>query len=108
MRGCLVYSSKCKIQSHHGRKPGYFLWCTLDMMNAHILSIGDELLIGDTVNTNADWIGRFLTKHGFRVEEIRTITDEAGAIRHGIRSAIDRADRVITYVRVYPTCHEHA
>jgi len=73
------------------------------MMNAHILSIGDELLIGDTVNTNAAWIGRFLTEHGFRVEEIRTITDEAGAIRHAIRSAMDRAALVITTGGLGPT-----
>lgn len=73
------------------------------MMNAHILSIGDELLIGDTVNTNAAWIGRFLTEHGFHVEEIRTITDEADAIRHAIRSAMDRASLVITTGGLGPT-----
>lgn len=73
------------------------------MMNAHILSIGNELLIGDTVNTNAAWIGRFLTEQGFRVDEVRTISDDRDSIRHAIRSAMDRASLVITTGGLGPT-----
>ena len=36
-------------------------------MNDSIISIGDELLIGQVVNTNASWLGQTLTGAGFSV-----------------------------------------
>ncbi|MEX0994093.1 MAG: competence/damage-inducible protein A [Balneolaceae bacterium] len=72
-------------------------------MKAHIISIGNELLIGDTVNTNASWIGRFLTEQGFQVEEVRTITDDYDAIIQSIRYSIDQADLVVTTGGLGPT-----
>ena len=38
-------------------------------MNVEIISIGDELLIGQTVNTNASWIGKELSNLGARIEK---------------------------------------
>ncbi|MEX2573500.1 MAG: competence/damage-inducible protein A [Balneolaceae bacterium] len=72
-------------------------------MKAHILSIGNELLIGDTVNTNAAWIGRFLTDRGFDVEEIRTVSDDYGAITGAILYAMGHAGLVISTGGLGPT-----
>ena len=49
-------------------------------ITASILSIGDELLIGQTVNTNAAWIGGQLSLHGIRPVEVRTIGDDRATI----------------------------
>ena len=49
-------------------------------VTASILSIGDELLIGQTVNTNAAWIGGRLSLHGIRPVEVRTIGDDRATI----------------------------
>jgi nicotinamide-nucleotide amidase len=49
-------------------------------MIAEILSIGDELLIGQTINTNASWIGSELAKIGGRVIRVSTISDDKNEI----------------------------
>lgn len=49
-------------------------------ITAGILSIGDELLIGQTVNTNAGWIGGQLGLNGIRPIEVRTIGDDRDII----------------------------
>ena len=36
-------------------------------MNVEIISIGDELLIGQTINTNASWIGKELSNIGANI-----------------------------------------
>lgn len=55
-------------------------------MKAGIINIGDELLIGQVVNTNATYMSRALTSVGIAVEEVCTIGDSA----HAIQSAIER------------------
>jgi nicotinamide-nucleotide amidase len=49
-------------------------------MIVEILSIGDELLIGQTINTNASWIGSELSKMGARVIRVHTISDDKNEI----------------------------
>ena len=49
-------------------------------MIAEILSIGDELLIGQSINTNASWIGQELSKIGARVIRVSTISDDKNEI----------------------------
>lgn len=73
------------------------------MMNAHILSIGNELLIGDTVNTNAAWLGRFLTEQGFYVEQVTTLSDGEEAIRNAISQSMSTAKLVISTGGLGPT-----
>jgi len=55
-------------------------------MKASILTIGDELLIGQVIDTNSAWIGQKLTEIGVDVEEILSISDTAEAIK----DALDR------------------
>ena len=45
-------------------------------MNVEIISIGDELLIGQTVNTNTSWIGMELSNIGARILKTTTISDQ--------------------------------
>lgn len=46
-----------------------------DFVKAKIISIGDELLIGQVVNTNASWLGNILTTNGIEVISTLTIGD---------------------------------
>jgi nicotinamide-nucleotide amidase len=57
-------------------------------ITATILSIGDELLIGQTINTNAGWMGGQLALIGIRVRRVLTIGDD----RDQILEALDKAD----------------
>ncbi|HRH39915.1 MAG TPA: molybdopterin-binding protein, partial [Flavobacteriales bacterium] len=49
-------------------------------VTAEIISIGDELLIGQTMNTNAGWMGEQLATIGIRVTLVRTIGDDGATI----------------------------
>jgi nicotinamide-nucleotide amidase len=44
-------------------------------MKAAIITIGDELLIGQTIDTNSAWIGSELSKSGFDVYRITSVHD---------------------------------
>lgn len=55
-------------------------------MNCALITIGDEILIGQVTDTNAVWISKQLNKLGVRVEEMVTVSDEAGQIT----STLDR------------------
>ncbi|MFN1835989.1 competence/damage-inducible protein A [Balneola sp. MJW-20] len=72
-------------------------------MDAQIISIGNELLIGDTVNTNASWLGDYLTGVGFDVKEVHTIPDDQQIITHYLDYAIHNADLVICTGGLGPT-----
>ncbi len=56
-------------------------------ITAEVISIGDELLIGQTVNTNAGWMGEKLGLIGIRPREVRTIGDDKGAILQALGAA---------------------
>ncbi len=56
-------------------------------ITATIISIGDELLIGQTVNTNASWIGQQLSAVGIRPVRVLTIGDDRQAILEALREA---------------------
>lgn len=73
------------------------------MKKAHIISIGNELLIGDTVNTNAAWIGRFLTEAGFDVERVFTIPDKYTLIRYHITESLNYSDFTVVTGGLGPT-----
>ena len=52
-------------------------------MNVHILTIGDELLIGQVINTNASWIGEQMILHGAHVVRTVTLPDDKVLIAKG-------------------------
>ena len=59
---------------------GYSKSTLLLFMKISILTIGNELLSGDTINTNVAWIGRKMTEIGCQVSQQRTVPDEEGII----------------------------
>ena len=73
------------------------------MKKAHIITIGNELLIGDTVNTNASWIGIFLTEAGFEIERIFTIPDKYDVIKQFIEKSVETADFTVVTGGLGPT-----
>jgi nicotinamide-nucleotide amidase len=50
-------------------------------MNSALITIGDEILIGQVTDTNAVWISKQLNQLGSRVGEMVTVSDEAGQIK---------------------------
>ena len=64
-------------------------------MEVALLTIGDELLAGDTTNTNATWLAKRLTERGVTVTRILTIPDERALIAKKVREYSDAFDAVI-------------
>lgn len=73
------------------------------MKKAHIISIGNELLIGDTLNTNASWIGRFLHSEGFSVERVVTLPDSYGLLHDQLSESFAAAEMTIVTGGLGPT-----
>lgn len=72
-------------------------------MKAQLISIGNELLIGDTVNTNASWMGQFLNELGIEVSKVITISDDRKVIKETIQESMSESDLVITTGGLGPT-----
>lgn len=61
-------------------------------MNIEIITIGDELLIGQVIDTNSAWMSKELSEAGFDVIYITSIKDEYTAIFSAIEDGFKRAD----------------
>jgi len=72
-------------------------------MSLEILSIGNELLTGHTINSNATMISQKLLFHGFSVDCVTTLPDSAPVLKKGIEEAMERASFVITTGGLGPT-----
>lgn len=72
-------------------------------MIAEILCIGTELLIGDIVNTNAAYISKRLSEHGFDVFYHSVCGDNKVRLEDTVKHAFSRADLVITTGGLGPT-----
>ncbi|MFM7769552.1 MAG: CinA family nicotinamide mononucleotide deamidase-related protein, partial [Bacteroidota bacterium] len=72
-------------------------------MKGEIITIGDELLIGQTINTNAAWLGGELARIGVRVIHSSCISDEEEAIINSLNQARHRADVIILTGGLGPT-----
>jgi len=72
-------------------------------MTAHLLTIGDEILIGQIIDTNSAWMSRELNLRGFRVVGKSSVSDTREAITEGIRHAAAQADVVIMTGGLGPT-----
>ena len=70
---------------------------------AEIISIGDELLNGQTVNTNASWIAFELDAIGIKTNRITTVSDTKEAIKSSLKNATKRADLVVITGGLGPT-----
>ncbi len=72
-------------------------------MTAEIISIGDELLLGDTVNSHAAWLGGRLSARGVTVSRVHTVGDNRKVILETLKGAMGRAGLVITTGGLGPT-----
>ncbi len=72
-------------------------------MNVEIISIGDELLIGQTVNTNSSWIGKELSNIGARILKTISIADEKQEILESLKEIKSYTDCVIITGGLGPT-----
>jgi len=73
-------------------------------MNIVLISIGDELLAGDTINSNVAWIGRELTPLGCSIIEHRTIPDNKESIQSTLKDlSHTNAKYIITTGGLGPT-----
>jgi nicotinamide-nucleotide amidase len=65
-------------------------------MKVHIITIGDEILIGQIVDTNSAWMATQLNLAGMEVTAIKTVSDQLEDIKHNILTSMKEADVVLT------------
>ena len=73
------------------------------MHSAEILAVGSELLVGETRDTNSGDLAGALTALGVEVLRMSQLPDELDVVREAIRSALARADLVVTSGGLGPT-----
>jgi nicotinamide-nucleotide amidase len=79
------------------------IFCYFCGMKAEIITIGDEILIGQVVNSNSAWIGEALTGLGIQVTRIISIADNFEEIVQILMETEDRADLVLMTGGLGPT-----
>lgn len=72
-------------------------------MRAEIITIGDELLIGQVVDTNSAWMAQILNENGIEVHQITSIHDDREHILSALDNAFNRADIILTTGGLGPT-----
>lgn len=72
-------------------------------MQVSIIAIGDELLIGQVVDTNSGMISREINPDGWSVRSVRVVADDADEIKRAIKQAFDETDVVLTTGGLGPT-----
>lgn len=72
-------------------------------MNAEIITIGDEILIGQIIDTNSSWLGQELSKLGIQVVHRTSVSDKAEAITTALQQAEQRAHIIIMTGGLGPT-----
>jgi nicotinamide-nucleotide amidase len=74
-----------------------------ETMRAEIITIGDELLIGQVVDTNSAWMAQRLNEQGIALYQITSVHDNREHILSAIDEAFSRADIVLTTGGLGPT-----
>lgn len=72
-------------------------------MLTEIITIGDEILIGQIVDTNSAWIAQKLNDNGIRVKQITSVSDDRAHILEALNAASQRADLIILTGGLGPT-----
>lgn len=72
-------------------------------MRVAVVNVGDELLAGDTVNTNAAWLTEKLDASGVDVERVLVVPDDVAAISDAVRRYSEEYDAVIVTGGLGPT-----
>ncbi len=72
-------------------------------MNAEIIAIGSELLLGQIVDTNSSYIARCLAENGIELIQTTTVGDNLQRMKEALQEAIERSQIVITTGGLGPT-----
>ena len=72
-------------------------------MKAYLISIGDELLIGQTINTNVSFIGNLISDNNISIIKSTVIGDDIKIILDELELASSRADIIICTGGLGPT-----
>ena len=72
-------------------------------MKVEIINIGDELLIGQVVNTNCSYMSKLLNRNGFLVSRVSVVADDKQAIKDILSEAMQRVDIVLLTGGLGPT-----
>ncbi len=72
-------------------------------MKAEIITIGDELLLGQVIDTNSAWLGQQLNQIGAKVHFKSAVMDSKDAILEALTSATNRSDIVVITGGLGPT-----
>jgi len=72
-------------------------------MNAEIVAIGSELLLGQIVDTNSAWLAQRLADLGVNMFYVTTVGDNFGRMKQALAEALKRSDVVITTGGIGPT-----
>ncbi|RKR83252.1 nicotinamide-nucleotide amidase [Mucilaginibacter gracilis] len=72
-------------------------------MLAEIITIGDEILIGQIVDTNSAWMAQQLNAIGIRIKQISSVSDNKQHILTALREARERADIILITGGLGPT-----
>ena len=73
------------------------------MLTAAVVAVGDELLLGDTINTNASWLGGELARAGVQVVHSAMVGDDLPRMVVALRRALEDADVVVVTGGLGPT-----
>jgi nicotinamide-nucleotide amidase len=72
-------------------------------MKAEIITIGDELLIGQVIDTNSAWLGQQLSQLGIKVIHKQAVSDTEDAILQALKDAASRANLILITGGLGPT-----
>lgn len=72
-------------------------------MNAGIIIIGDEILIGQVVDTNTSWMAKELNKVGVKTDAVYTVGDNGQQISEAIQKSLSQSDLVLMTGGLGPT-----
>lgn len=64
-------------------------------MDAALITVGDELLAGDTANTNATWLAEQCSERGVRVRRVLTVPDDEAVVADAVREYSEAFDTVV-------------
>ncbi|NNM95030.1 MAG: competence/damage-inducible protein A [Bacteroidia bacterium] len=72
-------------------------------MRAEIITIGEEILIGQVADTNSAWMAALLNQNGIMVQRFTTVSDKDGDITEALQGAAGRADIILLTGGLGPT-----
>jgi nicotinamide-nucleotide amidase len=72
-------------------------------MLAEIITIGDEILIGQIVDTNSAWMGTILNENGIKVHQISSVSDNREHILKALKEASERVNIILITGGLGPT-----